>query len=172
MSKCPVHTKVPHFLLHLRVSAAGLPIPFSALIDEDGKPDFRINDIAKVTKCMVYRLCGVCGLPLEEFIWFTGGPLCEASHFFADPPMHEECARYALKACPFLSGKREEYSERGTDLPAHLVKNNDELQAAPGDTQLLLKGCRDNVKIVRRSGQVLYFYAEQWLQAEEYKLRI
>src|SRR5260370_22815816 len=32
--------------------------------------------------------------------------------FLGSPPMHEQCAEFASKICPFVSGNRQEYSSR------------------------------------------------------------
>jgi hypothetical protein len=38
------------------------------------------------------------------------------SHYFADGPMHKECAELSIKLCPFLNKTRPSY--RGTDVRA------------------------------------------------------
>lgn len=84
----------------------GYPIPYIVMIDKDGRPHFTINDSRKVQKCVHGKRCGLCGDKLERAaIWFVGGSRCftQSNGAFIDPPMHEECARYALQVCPFLA---------------------------------------------------------------------
>lgn len=81
----------------------GLPIPYSQFIDQDGKPDFRVLDDQRVARCLRYRLCGLCGQQLGKHIFFVGGPLCVDNGLFHDPPMHRECAEFALRACAHLN---------------------------------------------------------------------
>ena len=44
---------------------------------------------------------------------FIGGPRCETARAFVDGPMHEECARYAAKVCPFLARTDHDHAETG-----------------------------------------------------------
>jgi len=83
--------------------ARGFPIPFSQFIDKDGKPDFRVLDDNKVRDCLSARLCGLCGQPMGQHIYFIGGNLCVRNGIFSDPPMHRECAVFALTACIHLN---------------------------------------------------------------------
>jgi hypothetical protein len=91
----------------------GLPIPFSTYVDRLGVPDFRVNDTLKMERIVKERLCSLCGKPLKldgRVFCFIGGPKCEENHLFVDGPMHKECARYATKACPFLSNADYSYA--------------------------------------------------------------
>jgi len=82
----------------------GMPVPFTALIT-NGVPDFRTTDHANWLICATTRVCGLCGEPLSlsHPVCFIGGEKSATSGFFYDPPMHEECAEYAFKVCPFLA---------------------------------------------------------------------
>lgn len=83
----------------------GYPIPYVVMIDKNGRPHFTINDGRRVEKCVHGKRCGLCGERLErKAFWFVGGERCFGLNgAFIDPPMHEECARYALQVCPFLA---------------------------------------------------------------------
>ena len=91
----------------------GWIIPFFTQVT-DGRPDFAVVDNRKVTKCLVHELCGICGKPLDRIMCFIGGELCAENKVFSDPPMHEECARYAAKVCPFLNGTNRKYRSTPT----------------------------------------------------------
>ncbi len=80
----------------------GYVIPFAQFIDKSGEPQFKIMDDELVTRCLNYRLCGLCGEQMGRHVFFIGGDLCVANGFFYDPPMHKECAEYALRTCPHI----------------------------------------------------------------------
>lgn len=100
----------------------GLPIPFIVLRDASNVPHFTVNDQHKVDLCRRRKLCGICGKPFETFhdsrgrpnphpenagMTFVGGPM-SALHkngAYIDPPMHHECATFALRVCPYLAVK-------------------------------------------------------------------
>jgi hypothetical protein len=83
----------------------GYVIPYATVVDDQGRPDFRVLDYARTRECMEQQLCGLCGRPIEPGGWicFIGGPGAIKNRIFADPGMHEECARYAAAICPYLS---------------------------------------------------------------------
>lgn len=102
--------EIPDFLSHLPVWQ-GKPVPFS-VIWIDGVPDFRVIDHAKRVRCVMERLCAVCGRKLGEYGWFIGGPLSLVTNsLFADPPQHEHCGRFSIQICPFLNGTITESSD-------------------------------------------------------------
>jgi hypothetical protein len=90
----------------------GYPITYVTLINAKGKPDFRVVDEAKRARCLKLRLCGVCGQSLGRHLFFIGGDLCVTNRLFCDPPMHKECAIFALEACPHLASHKGRFSER------------------------------------------------------------
>jgi hypothetical protein len=62
-------------------------------------------DSAMSAHCHELRLCSICGeklAPAERT--FITGPSCVFGSDYGcdDPPMHEECAHYALRVCPHL----------------------------------------------------------------------
>lgn len=95
----------------------GVPVPYTVFIRDDGRPEFRVLDTDHWRQAAARRLCGLCGEPQDHWIWFIGGEKCLKSWpgkmhqtgVFADLGMHEECARYAAKVCPFLSGAHTDY---------------------------------------------------------------
>ena len=101
---------VPPAMQTLAVDARGYRIPYTATVGTDGKPDFRVVDTVKSRRCIVYRLCAVCGQPMGEQIAFVGGPRTMKNHLFFDTAMHEECAVYALQVCPFLAAPKFSYA--------------------------------------------------------------
>jgi hypothetical protein len=115
-------TPIPERMSLLPRDKRGLPIPFIVLRDATNTPHFTINDQTKVYRCVVNKLCGICGKPFETFhdsrgrpnprpqnagMTFVGGPM-SALHkhgAYIDPPMHHECAEFALRVCPYIAAK-------------------------------------------------------------------
>lgn len=92
------------------VDQHGRPIPFSQFLRADGSPDFRILDTMKVRDCVSHRRCGMCGEVMGRHIFFVGGPICVANGIFNDPPMHRDCAVFALRACAHLNRAKGRYN--------------------------------------------------------------
>jgi hypothetical protein len=103
-----IKTALPTRMRGLQLDARGYPIPFIVLRDRDGKPHFTINDAATIAKLIRHDLCGICGQRLLRGRWFVGGPLSafHAAGAYNDPPMHHECATFALRVCPYLALRR------------------------------------------------------------------
>lgn len=102
----------PDAVVALLRDKRGYPIPYTTYVDRDGVPDFRVLDAERRFDCYKERLCGVCGTVMGYWIIFIGGPACEKSRCFLDPPMHPDCADFALSVCPHLINARARYSQR------------------------------------------------------------
>lgn len=93
-------------MLALPKDRRGYPIPFIVLFDKEGTPRFTINDDRKVEEALAKNLCAICGQHMGvKNRWLVGGPK-SALHpdgAYFDTPVHRECARYALKVCPWLA---------------------------------------------------------------------
>lgn len=120
---------IPDRLRTLPVDERGYPVPFFvAWID--GKPDHRITDPAKFRVCILKHRCWICGRSLGKFATFTVGPMCIVNMASGEPPAHQECARFAVQACPFLTLPRA--VRRDAHLPAEHTVHPDMLQHNPG----------------------------------------
>ncbi len=89
----------------------GYVVPFAQFIAEGGEPNFTVMDHDKTLTCLRRRWCGLCGQPMGKHVHFVGGPKCVENRFFYDPPMHRECAIYALRACPHLARSKGRYRD-------------------------------------------------------------
>jgi hypothetical protein len=106
--RCHLEVKqipIPDRMKHLPLDPRGYPIFAMAYRDASGRAHFTINDEAKRQRMIARDLCSICGAPLWRGRWFIGG---EKSAFhphgaYIDPPMHKECAHYALRVCPYLA---------------------------------------------------------------------
>lgn len=98
-------TPIPHRMRTLPLDPRGYPIPYIVFRDRNGDPHFTINDGRVRLRCLLQRRCGICGKKINGPVWFVGGPL-SAFHphgAYAEGPLHENCAEYALKVCPWLA---------------------------------------------------------------------
>ncbi|MPQ71493.1 hypothetical protein GC387_33380 [Pseudomonas sp. MWU12-2323] len=95
--------ETPPRIASLPKDERGYPIFFTLLVGPDGKPNFRAQDPYKWEAGVHNSLCGICGQKLGKKFAFVGGPRSIKSRYFTDLPMHESCAVYALKACPFIA---------------------------------------------------------------------
>ncbi len=87
------------------------PVPYIIKWADD-KPDFKLMDEVRVRECNSRNLCSVCGqhLNMKKAIAWVGGEhtteeIESGALWFADPPMHVECATFSVKHCPYLRGE-------------------------------------------------------------------
>jgi ferredoxin len=113
-------TIVPDKMRRRPLDARGYPVPwFVAWIA--GKPDFRIVDPNKFRLAVDKRRCWLCGGPIGKFATFVLGPMCMVNRISAEPPSHMECAKFAVRGCPFLTIPTAQY--RDAVLPADARAN-------------------------------------------------
>lgn len=93
--------EMPERFRHLPIDERGYPVPkFVEWID--GKPDFRVVDGRWMGRAVRERRCWLCGEQLGRYLAFVIGPMCAINRVNSEPPSHLECARFAVKACPFM----------------------------------------------------------------------
>lgn len=104
--------EIPKRMRKLPRDKRGYPIPVTVLIDRAGKPHFTVHDHTERRRVLKADQCSICGKKLQAERWFVGGAKSAFSIVGAyyDPPMHHECAQYALKVCPYLAAPT--YSRR------------------------------------------------------------
>jgi hypothetical protein len=169
--------EVPKSLRTRPKDPRGYPIPWIVYVEPSGKPQFTINDPSKVEDCIRKRLCGLCGKRIVGSFWFIGGMRCFTHEHgaFIDPPMHEHCARYAIRVCPFLGapsyGKRIDDKKLSRDAPTDgglrvLVKDT----TMPDDRpELFGLGSTLAYSLVRPSSLQLYFVVPLWELVEQWR---
>lgn len=100
----------------------GLPIPYIALIKDDGEPDFRVTNEINRRVVMLERLCQLCGNKMGKHLFFVGGPMAAKANRYFEPQAHLDCVIYAMQVCPFIAG-RLEHADPGQiqkELPADI----------------------------------------------------
>lgn len=107
--------EIPKRMRKLERDRRGYPIPVAVFRDSFGKPHFQITDQEELKRLVKFDLCPMCGSKLKSKRWFVGGPKSAfyLQGAYADPPMHDECAHYALQVCPYLAAPN--YSKRLED---------------------------------------------------------
>ena len=100
------HIPIPDHLKGRPISATGNLIPWFVPRDLDGEPIAQAADPDKLRRAHLYKLCWCCGEPLGAHKAFLLGPMCMVNRITAEPPNHESCAEYAVRACPFLINPR------------------------------------------------------------------
>jgi hypothetical protein len=155
LGTCPMRPELPPLpprMAKLPIDARGYPVPFFVAW-VNGVPDHRVADASRRRECIQFRVCWLCGEQLGRFTSFVIGPMCSINLVSADPPMHRDCAEYALKACPFLTRpemrRRENGMPEGAKNPAgEMIRRN------PG--VMLLWTSRDSGTFSDGSGGVLF----------------
>jgi hypothetical protein len=145
----------------------GIPVPFTTFW-KDGIPDFKVTDHKAWATCLLQCRCGICGGSVIKDLWFIGGPLAIENGIFYDPPMHEECARYAFAVCPFIVG-RKDYAKLSTDLAPNMRVDENQPPKRPDKMGLL----RAALYVVADVGGKYYFHVPpehkkniEWLEAK------
>jgi hypothetical protein len=123
----------------------------------DGKPDFRQIDNEKYIRHYKYKLCAVCCTKLTLACYWVGGDRSKESHYFADGPMHKECAELSINLCPFLNRTKPTY--RGDDLKPMPIQ----IAEARPEKMYLLRGLTSAIEMHRLGSESLALWAGKQL---------
>jgi hypothetical protein len=172
------NVSIPPLMAKNKRDKRGYPIPYIVFRDSKGKPQFTVNDHKLVTRCLNHNRCGICGNKLGDLIYFVGGP---ASAFhpngaYVDPPMHKECATYALQVCPYIAfrkytGAKAKYEHDDDDGKRYVVEDPTMMPGKP--KMFVLKGTHGFVNMAtgpRESPRLVPTDAEEiefWLDGEQ-----
>ncbi|GLH30150.1 hypothetical protein WSS15_28000 [Acetobacter pasteurianus] len=106
---------IPSRMLNLRRLNSGLPIPKFATWEGD-KPNLTVMNRDFFGTALRNKLCWICGQKMGRFASFVGGPKSTASKCFVEPPMHRDCAEFAMQVCPYLVTGNNERKNKLTPL--------------------------------------------------------
>jgi hypothetical protein len=118
---------LPARMRALPIESRGYPVPwFVSYIN--GAPDFRVVDPDKWVKAVRFGNCWLCGERVGRLHTFVLGPLNVINRVSAEPPCHIDCARFAVKACPFMilraAKRRDANLAHGENAPGiHMARN-------------------------------------------------
>ena len=150
-SRCPVQRAIARLK-----QFAGMPVPANARWI-DGKPDFRQIDQEQYVRHFRHKLCAVCGTKLTLACYWVGGGRSMESHYFADGPMHEQCAELSINLCPFLSNRKPTF--RGGDVTPMPVQD---AEARPA-RMYLMRGITSAMEMHRLGAESLGLWAGKQL---------
>lgn len=166
----PIPDRLKKFPLHL----GKYPIFFTVAKDHDGHPVFAETDRIRQLECYNKFLCHICGQKLDVPFWLVLGPEeVKAKIFASNGPMHEECARYSIAACPFLANpdyvsKRNPFEDalaegRYSVADSLLLHHGDSPNVRPPQIALCTA---DRYKILNPKGQIVDIQVPQWLTTD------
>ncbi len=119
-------------MAYLPVDHVGRVVPwFVAWIA--GRPDHRVVRQGAAAEAVRHSCCWLCGDDLEDRRAFVIGPMCSVNRLSAEPPMHPECAAYAVQVCPFLTKPHMRRREAGMPEEA-ILPSGIMLKRNPGVT--------------------------------------
>lgn len=147
---------MPRGIQRLDRTKKGYPIPW--FVDRraptrDGEADFRIMDGNKLMTALRESRCWVCGLRRKDTpMAYVAGPMCGVNRTSAEPPCHQDCGRWTVRACPFLAYPKRIRDER--ELPDGRVQAGVGIMRNPGVAMLWIS---DSYETWRPPGGGLLF---------------
>jgi hypothetical protein len=146
----------------------GLPVPAMVQFDSQGVPDFKVIDMEKWGRLVGLRGCGICGATMGARVWFVGGPLAFTNGVFTDLPMHEDCAVYALRTCPYLALPRYRFIMSEVEVAGCTVHVNEAVSIRRPDRFGLGRATSYRLALMQDSGfpvlSVPQFASVEWWQ--------
>src|SRR5262249_4255084 len=112
---------------------------------------------------------GMCGALMGRHLYFVGGPLCVEHGWFNDPPMHQDCAEFALKACAHLNRSKGRYNE-ALPLPADAAMVVAGAQSSNVKAEWFALMHTRDFRWERRADRMIYIHAElPWLDVQRWR---
>ena len=168
---------IPNRMKSLEKDARGYPCPVILQRDATGKALFTVNNAAKVELVARRHFCGICGKKMpanDRWLVASARLFTDFRAGFLDPPMHRECAEYALQVCPYIANP-----SWGKEIAPIMLKNakmpeNFEIVTAPVGSYSQAKppmfglGRIDAIDIHNTTGQCV-FSVRTWLEVHYWK---
>lgn len=113
-------------LANLPKDKRGRTIPwFVTETNEKGEPDFVHIHPTRPTLAWAKDLCWICGGGLlNSKRSFVMGPMSLFSRICTEPPMHLDCARFAVQTCPFMLNPRRKRADTDIQSPGVPLDRN------------------------------------------------
>lgn len=99
---------IPQWLGHLP-TVGGLAVPWITPRTVDGRHLFGLVGRDRMRQALLRRLCGVCGLPLDDRMVMLMRLSDLARQCTSEPALHPQCAAYTTAACPMVGGHLDHY---------------------------------------------------------------
>jgi hypothetical protein len=134
----PVRSELPPMPPRISVlprDERGYPVPFFVAWMDNDKPEFRAMSRAAIHMAVERRVCWVCGQRLMGEATFVIGSMCAVNRLSSEPPSHRECARWSVRACPFLS-RPHMVRRKGAGMPEEFEGAGICIERNPGVTLL------------------------------------
>lgn len=160
----PFDVPIPERLRRFPLWKGKFLIHFTVHVNRDGTPDFKAVHSVNRAQALAKNWCHLCGQRMEPPYAFIGGPLCHTNRVFIDGPMHEECARYACKVCPYLANPNGDHSDKPPNLDDHHIAVTHEM-AAPGRPAKMGLFFADSYQSIRSPDGVV-IKAGPWLRVD------
>lgn len=111
------------------------PVPWFLMRFDDAHVDYRFVDGAKIGQAVDEGRCWVCGERFQRgngarCRTFIVGPTAVFNRTTGEPPMHRDCALYALRACPFLANPNK--ARRTSNVPEDAYMPGEPILDNPG----------------------------------------
>lgn len=166
---------VPRIMRDVPRDNRGFPVPYHLRpvgFTEGDPADLRVLNGQALYLCLVERRCGICGRRLNHRLVFSGGPFCVMNRVFTEPPLHEECARYAMHVCPFLVYRDFTHHRRKGDAENCLVIADDsgDVHIEKGDQERTCLYFTDDYLVVPRKGKIPLVITKDARSVEWYKM--
>jgi ferredoxin len=145
----------------------GYPVPFFVAWMEDDRPEFRATSPHNMQIALERNLCWVCGQPRLDSDVFVIGSMCGVNRVSSEPPSHSECARWSVRACPFLR-RPKMVRRKGDGMPEEFTGAGIFIERNPGVT-LLWFTRRNGWKKTVHNGQYLFRFTCEPLMVEWYR---
>jgi hypothetical protein len=122
---------IPLRMARRPINRRGFPVPwFVTEKDASGDWDFVNLHPLRVVEAVRRNVCFLCGDQLGKYMAFVIGPMCSINRVSSEPPVHKECAEYAVRACPFLVNPNTRRNAKaaadptGKNVPGIMIQHN------------------------------------------------
>jgi hypothetical protein len=92
-----------------RPMVGGRVVPFVSVVLASGRPVLGSVHNERAMRCIMQRLCQICGQPLEHRVVVFVSQESLDAEYSSEAGLHPQCAGYSERACPVLNGSADTY---------------------------------------------------------------